>query len=325
MTSAERSRRRSAVLPAALVLVGVFAAGSAAGWWAAGRYHPRYAPDIVVTGSDAPAAGDTTELLTPDVRGLTEAAARQVLADAGLAAVKVRTRSEPAVAPQGTVVTQEPAAGAPIGGEVTLALAAPAVVPRVVGADVRAAVRDLRELGATVEVRRVYRAGAPIDSVLASDPAEGALAAPHVVLTVAAPPATAYLADLPAANSGCGGAAVTVDGVRYERALRCPSDVDILYLLDRRALRLDAVVGQPDTDGAGRAIRFRVIADGREIADGTLRAGQTRALSLDTSGVVRLAIVVDAESGPPGGSLVFGDGRLTAGPEAIAALRAVGG
>ncbi|GAA1825472.1 hypothetical protein GCM10009682_51680 [Luedemannella flava] len=325
MTSAERSRRRPAVVPLALVLVGMFAAGAAVGWWAAVHYHPRYAPDVVVTGADAPAAGEGTALLTPDVRGLTAAAAKQVLADAGLAAVAVRTSEQPSVAPEGTVVAQEPAAGAPIGDAVTLAVATPAKVPEVVGEDVRAAVRALQALGATVEVRRTYRPGSPIDAVLAVDPGEGATAPTHVTLTVAGPPATAYLADLPVGNSGCGSAAVVVAGLPYGHGLRCPAGagfVDVLYVLDGHALRFDAVVGQPDAESAGRVARFSVIADGREIAAGTVRAGQTRALSLDVADVARLAIRVRAESGPTGGSLVFGDARFSAGAAAIAALRA---
>jgi hypothetical protein len=327
MTSAERSRRRPAVVPAALVLVGVFAAGAAAGWWASGHYAPRYAPDIVVAvAGDAGGAG-ATDLLTPDVRGLTEADARQVFADAGLAGIPLRTREQPSVAPAGTVVAQEPAAGAPVGAEVVLAVATPAVVPDVVGADVRAAVRDVQAMGATVEVRRVYRPGEPIDSVLAVDPAAGAPAPSHVVLTVAAPAATAYLADLPALTTVCDGAAVTLAAVRYDHALRCPAgdrSVEVTYLLNRRAQRLDAVVGQPDADGGGRVVQFAVIADGTVVASGRLGAGEVRTVGLDTSRVLRLTIRVKAESGAAGGSFAFGDGRVTAGPDDIAALQAVG-
>jgi hypothetical protein len=324
MTSAERSRRRRpAVVPAALVLIGVFAAGAAAGWWASTRYAPRYAPDIVIAGADAPGGAGASELLAPDVRGLTADAARQVLVDAGLASVTVRTLDRPSVAPEGSVVTQDPAPGAPIAEELTLAVATPAVVPAIVGADVRAAVREVQAIGATVEVRRVYQPDAPIDTVLTVAPAAGAAAPPHVVLTVAGPATTAYLANLPAVSTGCGGEAVAVDGVHYEHALVCPAGdrfVEATYLLNRQAMHLSAVVGQPDVDGDGRSVRFEVIADGKVVASGTLKAGQVRAVDLDTAKVLRLTVRVKAESGPPGGSLALGDARVIAGPDAVASL-----
>lgn len=323
MTSAERSRRRPAVVPVALVLIGVFAAGAAVGWWASTRYAPRYAPDIVIAGAAAPAGAADSELLTPDVRGLTVDAARQVLVDAGLANVTVRTLDRPSVAPEGSVVVQDPAPGAPIAKELTLSVATPAVVPAIVGADVRVAVREVQAIGATVEVRRVYQPDAPIDSVLAVDPGVGAAAPTHVVLTVAGPATTAYLADLPAVATVCGGQAVAVDGVRYEHALVCPAGdrfAEATYLLNRQALHLSAVVGQPDATGEGRAVRFEVVADGKVVASGTLKAGQVRAVDLDTAKVLRLTVRVKAESGPPGGTLALGDARVTAGPDAVASL-----
>jgi hypothetical protein len=264
----------------------------------------------------------------PDVRGLSESEAREVIADSGLSDAKIKTKDQPSIAAKGTVIAQEPAAGADRAGTVTLTLAAPAEIPPVVGADVRAGVRDLQELGATVEVRRTYQAGAAVDTVLAVDPAVGKPVPPHVILTVAAPPAIAYLGDLSGTQGGCAAEAVSVNGVRYEHALRCAADVgrftEAAYLLDRKTLRFDAVIGQPDTDAPGRTVQYAVVGDGKVMVSGVLRYGETRTLSLDTSGVLRLVLRVTAGSNTVGAavaSVAFGDARVTAGPADIAAVR----
>jgi hypothetical protein len=153
---------------------------------------------------------------------------------------------------------------------------------------------------------------------------------PHVILTVAAPPAIAYLGDLPGTQGGCTAAALSVNGARYEHALRCAADVgrftEAAYLLDRKTLRFDAVIGQPDTDATGRTVQYAVVGDGKVLVSGVLRYGETRTLSLDTSGVLRLVLRVTAGSntaGPAVASLAFGDARVTAGPADIAAVRTV--
>jgi hypothetical protein len=176
-------------------------------------------------------------------------------------------------------------------------------------------------------VRRTYQAGAAVDTVLAVDPGVGKPVPAHVILTVAAPPAIAYLGDLPRVQTACTAAALSVSGLRYEHALRCPADVgrftEAAFLLDRKTLRFDAVIGQPDTDVSGRTVQYAVVGDGRTLVSGVLRYGETRTLSLDTSGVLKLVLRVTADSGGSGASIAFGDARVTAGPADIAAVRGV--
>lgn len=310
-----------------VAVLGLLGIGGAAGWWAATQFAPRYAPDVNITVDSGPGARSDSPAM-PDVRGLTEAEARQVIADAGFGKATVKSRQQASVAPVGTVVSQEPVAGAPVTGQVTLVLASAATVPSVVGRDVRVAVRDIQAMGASVEVRRAYQAGSTVDTVLAVEPATGQAVPDHVVLTAASPPATAYLVELAAMQNTCAPDAVTVSGVRYEHAVHCVAVVgtftEASYQLNRRALRLDAVLGQPDNDIPGRAVQYAVLADGRVVVSGVLRYGETRTLSLNTAGVVRLVLRVTADSASTGVTLAFGDARVTAGPAEIAAIRAGG-
>ena len=106
--------------------------GSAAGgWWLANR--------TVVAGisNDSDEAETTTvlssDLAMPDVRGLTQDEASQVLADSGFSAAIIRFVDAPSGAPEGIVVTQTPTFGTESPGEIVLGLAVPATMPNLAG------------------------------------------------------------------------------------------------------------------------------------------------------------------------------------------------
>jgi hypothetical protein len=324
-----RGRGQTAGL-VALVGLGLFAGGLATGWYAAREWAAPYAPEVVITvapaGSAGPAGADVAAM--PDLRGLSEAEARQAIADLGLGGITVETRQRPSIGAPGTVVAQDPPGGSPVGRSAVLTLAAPAVVPKVVGGDVTSATRDLQALGATVDVKRVYQAGASVDTVLAVEPAAGRPVPERVLLTVAAPPATLFLSELPSPGSDCSTDALPINGVRYERAIRCGAPTgtasQAVYLLNRQAAGVQAVVGQPDTDQPGRTVHFELLGDGKVLVAGDVAYGQSRTIEVPTVNVLRLELRAQTKGGSDtsvGGSVAFGDIRVIGGADAIAALK----
>lgn len=262
-----------------------------------------------------------------DVRGLTTADAKQVLTDLNLGVVTVTVREAPSVGRPGTVVAQDPPAGEPAADVVTLVVAASAVIPAVVGTPVAQATRDLEQLGAHVIVQRVYRPDVAVDTVLQVQPAAGRPAATNVVLTVSSPPAAVYLADLNPVAGRCSKADENVNGTAYHHSLRCTvaTDVDeVEYLLNRRTVRLEGVLGQADTGEPGQVLRFELLGDGKVLVAMQLGYGQSKPVQVSTVNVLRLTLRVGRVGSPAPGTgsvpAIFGDIRVVGGPSDVVAL-----
>lgn len=321
--------RRLRVVVAVCAAAGLFLGGVATGWWAADRFSPRSAPELVVVAAPpAPDPGEEAAVTMPDLRGLTESEARQVLHDVGLAGVVVTVDSRPAVGAVGTVVAQEPVASAPVGGSVTLTLAAPAVVPEVVGAGVIEALRQLEALGARVQVDRVFQDGAEVDRVLGVHPVAGEPVGELVVLTVATPPSGVLLSELSPLEGGCRTVSgVQVGGQSYDEALRCGPSSDsegTAYLLNGGVADFTATVGQADESPPGTQARLEVLVDGVVEFSEVFEWGDSRQVTVATGGALRLTLRVSlvAESDGDGPALVLAEATLRGGPAEIDALRA---
>jgi PASTA domain/NPCBM/NEW2 domain len=321
-----RDRRVTFAL-VAVVLAGIFAGGTAFGWWAADRYGDRSAPAVGINpGGSVVAAGNGA--VVPDVRGLTASEAKQVLTDLGLGVAEVNVRQAPSVGVPGRVVAQEPPAGQPVTATVTLVVAAPAVIPAVVGQPVAQVSRDLEQLGAQVVVQRVYRPQATVDTVLSVSPDVGQPATGNVVLTVASPPAAINLSDLRPVKGGCSNDdSVNINGTEYRHSLRCAAyrtANEVEYLLNRRTARLEAVLGQGDSTTPGRVVRFEILGDGRPLASGDLGYGQSQSVGVSTDGVLRLTLRVTVLNLAPTDSAsvpaVFGAIRVIGGPSDVVSL-----
>jgi len=118
----------------------------------------------------------------PDVTGKTQAEATAALEAAGLVPGDVTEAADDTV-PAGSVVSQEPAAGATAdeGSAVALTVSAgPGMVdvPNVMGMDVAAAQQALDDAGLTYETAYEYDLRAPADQVMGQLPAPGEQAAP---------------------------------------------------------------------------------------------------------------------------------------------------
>jgi hypothetical protein len=210
---------------------------------------------------------------------------------------------------------------------VKLVVAAAAVIPKVVGAPVATATRDLEQLGAHVVVQRVYRPSAAVDTVLDVSPAAGQPAAANVVLTVAAPPAAVNLADLRPVRGNCSEADTNVNGLAYHHSLRCSATAtarDVEFMLNRRTVRLTAVIGQDDRATPGQTVHFVISGDGKVLAAADLKYGESKAVDLDTSSVLRLTLSVQLVAPAPGTypdvAAIFGDVKVIGGPADVVAL-----
>lgn len=129
--------------------------------------------------------GDGAKVEVPDVIGMTRKKAGATLENAGLKTGKV-TRVQDDEAPQGTVVEQDPAAGAKTekGSAVAIRVVAspsptatPAAVPDVVGSSQSGAESRLTGSGFTVIVEQAESDTEPVGTVISQDPQAGVMAA----------------------------------------------------------------------------------------------------------------------------------------------------
>jgi beta-lactam-binding protein with PASTA domain len=156
--------------------------------------------------------GSTTPPLTvPNVVGLTQAAATSAITNAGLTLGLV-TISPSTTVPQGSVVSQNPAAGAQIdaGSAVTLVVSSGpplVVVPDVEGSTQDQATIAIEGAGLTIGVvSTVTSTTVPADQVITQSPVAGTLATPGtaVTLTVSSGPPMSLSVDRVVISEGVG-------------------------------------------------------------------------------------------------------------------------
>jgi beta-lactam-binding protein with PASTA domain len=156
-----------------LVLLGILVVGGLLIAWAIGRGGDEQTQSTLVTTEPATTV---VERVVPDVTGLTESQATAQLTSAGLQVRVVREASE---RPDGTVVDQQPAAGAsvPRGSAVTLTVSSgPAVkeveVPKLVGLSGEQAVAELSDLKLRAKATSRF-SEQPQGIVVSQDPVPG--------------------------------------------------------------------------------------------------------------------------------------------------------
>lgn len=327
---ARRSRRPRwwAVLAVILLAVGTLGGGFLLGWTAQGRYlagTPSVEPTVIEVAM--PRYAGSADVLMPDLRGLDEQAAREVLGDVGIDPALVETSERPAAGTPGVVVEQTPAFGTQDPETVRLVLSAPAAVPEVVGRPLSQVQDELSLLGAQVEVVARYVAGTAAGTVVASVPASGQALSDFVTVEVAEAPSSVYLATLDSVEGGCSRGAAQVNGVAYASSVTCSGDSEgrsSSWLIDRVADRLQATVGVPDEDDPSTTLRVDVFADGVPVGGVDAGYGAPSTLDVPVTGALRLTITVRLTSGDDGswtrGDVALGDARLVGGAETMAAL-----
>ncbi len=292
-----RDRRVLAALvgSAVLTVVAAFLAGAALGWGANARAmagRDLGAADPTASGIDV-AADLTATVLTPDVRGLSENDARQVLADAGVATGAVTTTTREAAGPAGRVIAQDPVFGTADPATVFLTVSTTAKVPDVAGKDGQAIAAALAQLGAEVTLRRTYLAGTPAGVGISIEPAPGTDLPAQVTLVLADGATSLYLTDLDTVTGGCSDGRESVNGVQLDNTLTCParaSASETSWIIGHAIDTLDATLGIPDDVDPSARVRVEVLADGVPKADLTVTYGTSTPLHVDTTGALRLTV-----------------------------------
>lgn len=292
-----RRRRRAALVVAVLVaLVAAVGGGVVLGWTALSELEVRkdsVVPEVVHVAVPEYSTQDGVPM--PDVRGLDEAAAREVLADAGLRLEIVETTTREAAGAPGTVISQTPVFGTIDPESVQLVLSTQTVVPDAVGSAADGVIAELGILGAEVEVQRSYAPDASPGNVLAIEPAAGEPLPAKVTLTVAEAPASVFLATLDSVDGRCYSSELTLNGRQFDNALECSGDVEgseTSWLINRVVDRFQATVAIPDTSDPADRARVEVFADGERVAAVDATYGQTADLSADVSDALRLTVRV---------------------------------
>lgn len=113
-----------------------------------------------------------------------------------------------------------------------------------------------------------------------------------VQTTVAPRPEVSYLTELQPVEGEpeTGQRAVNARTYEHSVALTGCENAQVGYNLDRRRQRFRAVIGPTDTTKSELVMRFRVLLDGRQLAQHDLKVGQTKGLDLDVTGGLRLLL-----------------------------------
>ncbi|MFC9351702.1 PASTA domain-containing protein [Arthrobacter sp. NPDC057013] len=262
----------------------------------------------------------------PDVRGLSEADARQVLADAGYSQSLVKIAKVPSVVSAGTVAAQDPVAGTETPASITLSLPSPAKMPQLAGKPIDEATKALTAMGAQPSLKRIYDPGAKTGTVLTTTPAAGALLNATPALTVAGAASSVPLSSLKATGD-CGAVSSgTVNGTAVTDGVRCSARKEAettFWILGRKAAQLKATVGIDDTEPEESRVHVRILADDKVVLDRELGYGESANLDADVAGALRL----DIEATKVGGSesfssesVLLGNAVLLGSADAISAL-----
>ncbi|MEV7605697.1 PASTA domain-containing protein [Paenarthrobacter sp. NPDC089322] len=323
--SAPRWLRLSSAV--AMLCVASLAVGLIVGWVARGALLDD--PLTAAPESDAHQnpAGGVDKLPMPDVRGLTEVDARQVISDAGYDPALVKISNVPSVLTTGTIAAQDPVAGTKNPTAITLSLPAPALMPDLAGKPLDEASRTLSSLGAQPLVNRVYDPNITPGSIISSEPASGAALTATPTLIVAGAPDSIPLASFKAIGN-CGTISTgSINGAPITGGISCNARSEAsttFWILGRTLNRLQAVVGIEDRADKDSRARVKMTADGKVIFDEEFTYGEGYNLDADVTNVLRLEIevtTVGAASGTSGSApIVLGNATLLGSAEAIAAL-----
>ncbi|MGJ3191238.1 PASTA domain-containing protein [Paenarthrobacter sp. FR1] len=309
----------------AMLCVASLAAGLIVGWIARGAL----VEDSSVTTAEGDAqqtpAENEEKLPMPDVRGLTEADARQVIADAGYDPASVKISNVPSVLMTGTIAAQNPVAGTTNPKDITLSLPAPALMPDLAGKTLDEGSRALSSMGAQPLVNRVYDPKTATGTIISSVPGSGAALTAAPTLVVAGAPDSIPLASFKASGS-CGTiSSGSVNGTPLTSGVSCSARREAattFWILGRTLNRIQATVGFEDRAEKNSRAKVKITADGNVILDKELAYGDGEKLDADVTNVLRLEIEVTATS--PGtsssNSIVLGNATLLGSADAIAAL-----
>lgn len=256
-----------------------------------------------------PTPTEVPAVLMPDVLGLSEGDAVDVLFSAGIERPKISTL--PSLEPAGTVIDQVPSAGTEVIGPVRLVLTEPLPpMPDVVGQRIDTVRRDFKELGVVVREEGELTTDRPDGEVLRTIPAAGEQVGAEIVAIVAAAPEMHDLSTLDRLVQRDGSYfmdtvhadRVSINGEVSETALWVKGEGgvdagDWFYMefnLGRDWDLFEAHLGLTDNSNSAQAVRITISLDGNEIYKSTFALGQSEKVSLGIENGLRLRFDLEA-------------------------------
>lgn len=270
------------------------AGGVALGWWAANQTLIASQQNT----TDEPDAPPVMALESsmPDVRGLSQDEAAQVLADSGFSASTITFEDAPSGLPEGTVVVQSPVFGTPSPSEIVIGVAVPTTMPSLTGVDRQEAVAALSDLGVAVTVFFQYDARATIGTVLSTSPAAGEPLEDTATVTLTTTGSSIALGDLRRLTGDCGPTGeVTLRGTDYSSAVECQAEPEAsitTWSLGAKGDLFTTTAGIDDDATPGTSATVEILADGAVVKTTQVTFGKPVEISVPVTGVIQLSVRV---------------------------------
>lgn len=243
----------------------------------------------------------------PDLRGLNVTDAKQALTDIGLDPNAVKLKTTPWSGSPDVVIRQSPVSGENVSKKtIELTVSTEAKVPKVLGTDKGKALAALQNLGNQVLIKETFDGTVSAGTVLSVSPQEGQTLPGTVTLTVAQAGSSIFLSELQqisgSSYGSCGETSVSINGKKYDKALRCYSSDEGKYsasawLVGRHGDVLDTVVGISDTDSAEDWVQVQVFADGKQVAAANAQFGKPATLKAVIRGALQVEIRATSNNG----------------------------
>lgn len=293
--------------------------GIALGWWAANQ-------TLIASQQNSTEAPDAAPVIAlessmPDVRGLTQDEAAQVLADSGFAATIITFEDAPSGLPEGTVVMQSPVFGTAAPDAIVIGIATSTTMPPLTGADRQEAVATLSDLGVAVTVVFQYDAKATIGTVLSTSPAAGQPLGDTATVTLTTPGSSIALGELRRLDGDCRPTRqVVLRGTEYPSAVQCHADSEMsttTWALGAKGDLFTATAGIDDDETPGTSATIELLADGAVIKTEKVAFGEPVKISSPMTGVIQLSVRVSA---PAEVEIVLAGASIAGADAAIAEL-----
>lgn len=261
--------------------------------------------------STATSSANPVPKVMPDYAGRQLAEVQASLAEYN---VQIKTVNRIDAQPAGTVIDQDPVAGAPFAQVVTLTVStAPATVPDVTGKTYREAEETLTKAGFTVTENPIFDQQKADGLVTGQNPPAGTANTAEVTLDVVRRPVVTYLADMQPVSVDRMNYPTTgttkANGKSYSHGLLMTPPGSgigaVEYDFSRQYRKLSGELGLDDKSDSAAIGKVEIYGDGRQLLAQDVPFGTTTPVDLDVTNVLRIKITVASVDGK--GSIVFGD------------------
>lgn len=302
-----RKRRKWGLLALAAWTLAAGGAGLVGGW-SLGHNSSLSSPPPDKHIIEVPAVEQQSDLVIPDVRGLTSTDAKQALVDAGFDAAVIKAEELQWGGESDIVIVQSPVVGEIVKDSIILEISAATQMPDVVGNGQTEAIAALGAVGVDPEVVEEFDLATRTGTVLKSSPEAGQPLTDAVQLTVARAGASLFLSTLEQVERSCSTVEARINGKAHPNSLECQGGQEEptvgFWLLDRHAMLITGTIGVDDRGESAAAGTVTFVGDGAELGSYVVSYAKPQEVSLNVEGVLRLEILVSA---PEGGEVVLSD------------------